>query len=135
MEKTEGRCFHCGEPIPGGVSIHVTVDGREQAVCCAGCQAVAQLIFGTGLGRYYQFRQELGRKAEEDLQGEIEAWQGCDDREPLWPSECRHAIRHMRHEQSVVHLLEITRHDLVLKSTRQGEDSLRIRDQFSVRLN
>jgi len=87
MESTEGRCFHCGEPIPKGVQLSVTVDDREQAVCCAGCQAVAQLIFGTGLGRYYQFRQELGRRAEEDVREEIEAWQGCDDRQALWGSE------------------------------------------------
>ena len=87
MESTEERCFHCGEPIPKGVQLSVTVDDREQAVCCAGCQAVAQLIFGTGLGRYYQFRQELGRRAEEDVREEIEAWQGCDDRQALWGSE------------------------------------------------
>jgi Cu2+-exporting ATPase len=48
---------------------------------------VAELIFATGLGRYYQFRQELGRKAEEDVQRGIAAWQGCDDREELWGTQ------------------------------------------------
>ena len=50
-------------------------------------QAVAQLIQGAGLGRYYQFRQALGRKAEEDTRPLLEAWQGCDDRQELWGSE------------------------------------------------
>ena len=66
MGSPENACFHCGEPIPDGVDLTVSVDGRERAMCCAGCQAVTQLIFGSGLGRYYQFRQELGRKAEAD---------------------------------------------------------------------
>jgi Cu2+-exporting ATPase len=87
METTDSPCFHCGEPIPDGTDLHVIVDGQERPVCCAGCQAVAQLIYGAGLGRYYQFRQELGRKASEDVDREIAAWQGCDDRESLWGTE------------------------------------------------
>ena len=87
METTDQRCFHCGEPIPQGTDLTVTVDGDARPVCCAGCQAVAQLIFGTGLGRYYQFRQELGRKAGEDFDRAVEAWQGCDARESLWGAE------------------------------------------------
>lgn len=87
MEHTEGACFHCGEPIPEGVSIFVLRDGQERPVCCIGCRAVAELIFSSGLGRYYQFRQDLGRKAEEDIQCDVEAWQGCDERENLWGAE------------------------------------------------
>ena len=67
MGSPENACFHCGEPIPDGVDLTVSVDGTERAMCCAGCQAVTQLIFGSGLGRYYQFRQELGRQAGEDM--------------------------------------------------------------------
>jgi len=87
MENTENACFHCGEPIPEGTSLFVVRDGQRRAVCCAGCQAVAELIFSSGLGRYYQFRQELGRKAAEDLSTELSAWQSCDDRESLWGVE------------------------------------------------
>jgi Cu2+-exporting ATPase len=87
MESIDNACFHCGEPIVEGMSLFVLRDGRRKPVCCAGCQAVAELIFSTGLGRYYQFRQDLGRKAEENLQKEIEAWRGCDDRESLWGME------------------------------------------------
>jgi Cu2+-exporting ATPase len=87
MENTDTACFHCGEPIPPGTSLYVARDGRQRAVCCAGCQAVAELIFNSGLGRYYQFRQELGRKAEADLASEIQAWKGCDARQSLWGEE------------------------------------------------
>mgnify|MGYP001820324918 CR=1 FL=1 len=83
----ENACFHCGEPIPAGISLFVNRDGQQRGVCCAGCQAVAELIFGAGLGRYYQFRQELGRKAEENVSAQLDAWEGCDARESLWGVE------------------------------------------------
>jgi Cu2+-exporting ATPase len=87
METTDNSCFHCGEPIPAGTSLFIRRDGGQKPVCCAGCQAVAEFIHRSGLGRYYQFRQELGRKAEEDLTATIAAWQGCDARESLWGAE------------------------------------------------
>jgi Cu2+-exporting ATPase len=87
MEITENVCFHCGEPIPEGTSLYVQRDGQKRPVCCSGCQAVAELIFSSGLGRYYQFRQDLGRKAGENFREELEAWKGCDGRESLWGAE------------------------------------------------
>jgi len=39
------------------------------------------------LGRYYQFRQELGRKAESDVSSQVSAWESCDARESLWGVE------------------------------------------------
>jgi len=87
MGITDNACFHCGEPIPAGTSLYVTRNGEQRAVCCAGCQAVAELIFGSGLGRYYQFRQELGRTAETDVASQVSAWESCDSRESLWGVE------------------------------------------------
>jgi Cu2+-exporting ATPase len=87
MEITDNACFHCGEPIPPGISLFITRDGEKRAVCCSGCQAVADLIFSAGLGRYYQFRQQLGRKAEGEIARDIEAWRACDQRESLWGTE------------------------------------------------
>jgi Cu2+-exporting ATPase len=95
MENAEAACFHCGEPIPAGTSLCVVRDGQQYPVCCAGCQAVAELIFSSGLGRYYQFRQELGRKAEQDMAGEIQAWEGCDARESLWGEELSEGRREL----------------------------------------
>jgi Cu2+-exporting ATPase len=86
MENTENSCFHCGETIPSNVALTVFFDEQEKPVCCAGCQAVAGLIFSSGLGRYYQFRQELGRKAKEDAGKVYAAWQACDSRDSLWGS-------------------------------------------------
>ena len=77
-------CFHCGEPVPPAVSLYVERNGERKPVCCAGCQAVAELIFRAGLGRYYQFREEVARTAEKDLAGAIDAWESCDERESLW---------------------------------------------------
>ena len=45
------------------------------------------MIFSSGLGRYYEFRQALGRKAAEDFERDIEAWRGCDGRQSLWGEE------------------------------------------------
>jgi Cu2+-exporting ATPase len=58
-------CFHCGEPIPAGLRIHVRIDGREQAVCCHGCKAVAEFITGAGLDDYYRYRDRAGARADE----------------------------------------------------------------------
>jgi Cu2+-exporting ATPase len=53
-------------------------------MCCNGCLAVADLIFNSGLDRYYQFRQAEGRKASDDRERAQLAWRSCDDRENLW---------------------------------------------------
>jgi Cu2+-exporting ATPase len=87
MSNTEHRCFHCGEAIPPGVELTVTRNGENQSVCCAGCQAVAGLIEASGLGRYYQFRQSLALKAEQDVGEVVDAWKGCDERESMWGTD------------------------------------------------
>lgn len=52
----EGHCFHCLQPLPKDGGYKVTVAGQSQAVCCYGCQAVAQTIEEQGLLHFYQFR-------------------------------------------------------------------------------
>jgi Cu2+-exporting ATPase len=89
MVSAELSCFHCGEPIPSGIDLAVVRDGQSLPVCCAGCQAVAELIQGAGFGRYYQFRQSLARKAEDDVAALTVAWQGCDARESMWGRELK----------------------------------------------
>ena len=49
-------CFHCGLPVPAGSAWRVNVAGTEQAMCCPGCQAVAQSIVDNGLDDYYRNR-------------------------------------------------------------------------------
>lgn len=84
MKNLETGCFHCGEPVPGDCTLSVAFQGGRHPVCCAGCQAVFQLIESAGLDRYYQFRQEPGSKASADLARQKLAWQAVDQREAMW---------------------------------------------------
>jgi P-type Cu2+ transporter len=49
-------CFHCGQALSGLTPHTVMVEGAARSVCCAGCEAAANLIMAQGLQRYYQFR-------------------------------------------------------------------------------
>lgn len=59
------NCFHCGQPIPENSSYLVTISGQPQAMCCPGCQAVAQTIVDSGLTSYYSHRSENAEKIAE----------------------------------------------------------------------
>jgi Cu2+-exporting ATPase len=58
-------CFHCGEPLRGSTLL-ARVERQEQPVCCTGCQAVAELISGTGLGDYYRYRDTSSTRPRND---------------------------------------------------------------------
>ena len=60
-------CYHCGLPIPPDVALAVRVDGQDRAVCCIGCQAVAQAIVENGLEDYYRTRDALPDSPREAL--------------------------------------------------------------------
>ncbi|MDH3933946.1 MAG: heavy metal translocating P-type ATPase metal-binding domain-containing protein, partial [Gammaproteobacteria bacterium] len=49
-------CFHCGLPVPRGLTLSVAVAGRDQPMCCYGCQAVAQAIVDSGNEGFYRHR-------------------------------------------------------------------------------
>jgi Cu2+-exporting ATPase len=51
-------CFHCGDPVPVGGPILASVGGRQEAVCCAGCKAVAEFIDASQLAAFYRFRSD-----------------------------------------------------------------------------
>ncbi len=55
-------CFHCGEPLRGSTLV-ARIEQRDEPVCCSGCQAVAELIAGTGLGDFYRYRDGSFRSA------------------------------------------------------------------------
>src|SRR5579863_10773331 len=63
-EPAQATCFHCGGPCPPRGALSVVVEGRGRAVCCAGCQAAAQLVLAQGLGRFYQFRSGAGGRPD-----------------------------------------------------------------------
>ncbi len=61
----ESPCFHCGLPVPDGLDIRVNINGKNEAMCCYGCQAVAQSIINSGMGDFYKFRTTRSQKARE----------------------------------------------------------------------
>lgn len=56
-------CYHCGEPVPPGTDLTAEIDGEARPMCCPGCQAVAQLIAGSGLSSFYRLRTSLNDTA------------------------------------------------------------------------
>lgn len=52
----EASCYHCGLPVPAGSTFAAVVLGAPRALCCAGCQAVAEAIVSGGLDSYYRDR-------------------------------------------------------------------------------
>ena len=59
------QCFHCSETIPSGINLFVAINNTEQAMCCMGCQAVAQTIVDNGLTQYYAVRTEPANKSQQ----------------------------------------------------------------------
>ena len=46
-------CYHCSLPVPDGSHWQVKIGGQPRAMCCPGCEAVAQTIVDQGLDDYY----------------------------------------------------------------------------------
>ncbi|HCJ31173.1 MAG TPA: cbb3-type cytochrome oxidase assembly protein CcoS, partial [Pseudomonas sp.] len=51
-------CYHCGLPVPAGSAYHARVLDEQRALCCPGCQAVAEAIVQGGLESYYLHRSD-----------------------------------------------------------------------------
>lgn len=62
-------CFHCGEPLRGSTLV-ARVEQRDEPVCCSGCQAVAELIAGSGLVDFYRYRDGSSVRPSENDQGD-----------------------------------------------------------------
>jgi len=60
-------CYHCGLPLAAQADYPVSVDGQARPTCCAGCQAVAAAIVGSGLGDYYRHRDAMPASQREAL--------------------------------------------------------------------
>ncbi|MDH1262750.1 heavy metal translocating P-type ATPase [Pseudomonas sp. GD03944] len=58
-------CYHCGLPVPAGSHFHAQVLGEEHAMCCPGCQAVAEAIVAGGLEHYYRHRSETAANPQD----------------------------------------------------------------------
>jgi Cu2+-exporting ATPase len=50
-------CYHCGEPVPDGLSITARIGNEDFPMCCVGCKAVAEFIESSGLTAFYRYRE------------------------------------------------------------------------------
>ena len=64
---SDANCYHCGLPLPAGLDLHVEIDGAPRAMCCAGCQAVAEAIVANHLTDYYLRRDALPESPREAM--------------------------------------------------------------------
>jgi Cu2+-exporting ATPase len=64
LNNSHQGCYHCGEPVPENLDLSVDIDGVARAMCCPGCQAVAQMISGSGLDSFYRMRTEFNPRPE-----------------------------------------------------------------------
>ena len=63
-EEAPAACYHCGLPLAASVRFTVAIDGVPRPLCCAGCQAVAQVIVDNGLTSYYRHRSAMPAREE-----------------------------------------------------------------------
>lgn len=66
------RCYHCGEPCPGGQFTR-----EEKVFCCQGCQVVHEILQENGLGQFYDLSQHPGVRIRETAARE--KWAFLDD--------------------------------------------------------
>ncbi len=68
-------CFHCALPNPRDADFTISIDGRDEAVCCPGCKAVAELIRDSGLSNYYRLRDApdpgVGKPTDEQTEWQV----------------------------------------------------------------
>ncbi|WP_261874783.1 heavy metal translocating P-type ATPase [Vibrio rarus] len=57
-------CYHCGEDVPENTNYCVTILDASRAMCCPGCESVAQTIVDSGLSSYYQYRTEKAERVD-----------------------------------------------------------------------
>jgi Cu2+-exporting ATPase len=50
-------CFHCGLPVPRGLTLTAQVLGEARPMCCVGCCAVAEMFEAQGLSDWYLRRE------------------------------------------------------------------------------
>ena len=64
---SQAHCYHCGLPVADDLDLQVKIAGEARAMCCYGCQAVAQSIVDNGLDDYYRSRDALPESQREAM--------------------------------------------------------------------
>ncbi len=70
----EKKCFHCGLPVPKGSSYQVTINQKQQPMCCMGCQTVAQAIVDNNLTDFYSHRTQNSQKPVDLIPEELQVY-------------------------------------------------------------
>ncbi len=65
-------CFHCGLPVPDGVKFEFEFQKKQESLCCAGCEAVANAIVTNGLDDFYLHRDKRQLRADELIPAELQ---------------------------------------------------------------
>ncbi len=94
MTSLAAPCYHCG--LPAHPEFSAPLQGALQHFCCLGCQAVAQAIMGSGLGDFYQFREQQNPKVE----AQALAFSAYDN--PAVQSEFVHSLSGDLHEAQLL---------------------------------
>ncbi|MEE4464041.1 heavy metal translocating P-type ATPase metal-binding domain-containing protein, partial [Azotobacter chroococcum] len=79
-------CYHGGLPVPAGSRFQAHVLGEPRAMCCPGCQAVAEAIVAGGLESYYKHRSENAANPEalpQALSEELALYDRADVQQPF----------------------------------------------------
>ena len=79
-------CYHCGLPVPAGSTFQARVLNEQRAMCCPGCQAVAEAIVQGGLESYYLHRSDTSINPgvlPQALTEELELYDRKDVQEPF----------------------------------------------------
>ncbi len=79
-------CYHCGLPVPTGSPYQARVLGETRALCCPGCQAVAEAIVKGGLESYYQHRSDTAinpQSLPQELNEEMALYDRKDVQQPF----------------------------------------------------
>lgn len=58
------KCFHCGLPVPKSGGESAVIDGEHREFCCVSCRMVALAIVDGGMGKFYEFRDDLSRRPD-----------------------------------------------------------------------
>ena len=67
-------CFHCGLPVPKGSSYQVTINDKDEPMCCMGCQTVAQAIVDNNLTDFYNHRTQNSQKPVDLIPAELQVY-------------------------------------------------------------
>ena len=68
------KCFHCGLPVPKGASYQVTINNKQQPMCCIGCQTVAEAIVENNLTDFYNHRTQNSQKPVDLIPAELQVY-------------------------------------------------------------